>query len=412
MALGNSIRFTLATVVRRSALVALVAAGLMPLAASAAGWWSSSTPAPAAPSNSYGMKQAEPSMTDRFSASVKKGTSAVTDFVNPKTNKHVPMDTAPAKPDAELYVTMARLQERSGHWDKAASEYDKALKLDSKYLPALIGYAHLKDGHGDFDGATKLYQRAIKSHPKEAGLYNDLGLSYQRRGTLKDAEKSLMKAVELRPDRKLYRNNLATVQFELGKPQEALNQLVVANGHAVGHYNLGFLFGRAGQPQQALAEFQQALVHDPGMVEAQDWIAHLTQRYAAQPAPQQQQQQQMVHAPAPVAAVQPPSGYAPQVAPPAAVPVSDPRAVASRNWVPQAPPAQPVQAVQRNAGQGAGQPLANAPVPSQPYAPVAAPATAGVPQRTVQHVARHYPLQIPRRTATGKSAAAMAPMPQ
>ena len=352
-------------------------------------------------------------MTERFSASVKKGTGAVTDFVNPKTNKHVPPDTERAKPDAELYVTMARLQERSGHWDKAASEYDKALKLNSKYLPALLGYAHLKDGHGDFDGATKLYQRAIKAHPKEAGLYNDLGLSYQRRGMLNDAAKSLAKAVELRPDRKLYRNNLATVLFDLGKPQESLSQLVVANGQAVGHYNLGFLFGRAGQPQQALVEFRQALAHDPGMVEAHDWIAHLTQRYAVQPAPQQQQQaqpqqQQMVYTQGPAVAAQAPAGYAPQVTSPAAAPVTDPR-VAARNFMPQPPQSQPAQ---QYVGQSAGQPLPNVPEPSRPYTPVAAPATASVPQRTIQHVARRYPMQIPHRTASSGPSAAVAPMPQ
>lgn len=354
-------------------------------------------------------------MTDRFSASVKKGAGAVTAFVTPKPSpKHTAESTEAAKPDAELYVTMARLQERAGHWDKAASEYDKALKLDSKYLPALVGYAHLKDGHADFDGATKLYQKAIKLHPKEAGLYNDLGMSYQRRGMLKESAQSLSKAIELRPDRKLYRNNLATVLVDLGKPQEALNQLVAANGQAVGHYNLGFLLGRAGQPQMALAEFQQALVHDPGMVEAQDWIAHLTQRYAVPPGQQQQQQQQqqVAYAPGPGPVAAAPPAVAPPLAPPAVRPPTyDPSAanVAARNWAPQPPPAQPQGTY---AGPNPGQPLQVAPQPSRPFTRQIVPAVSAAPQRKIEQVARRYPLQIPRRSTSAEQAAAVAPMPQ
>ena len=60
----------------------------------------------------------------------------------------------------------------------------------------------------------------MKKHSKDASVHNDLGLCYHRRGMLPEATKALQKAVELKPDSKLYRNNLAAVYVDQGKNKE------------------------------------------------------------------------------------------------------------------------------------------------------------------------------------------------
>ena len=84
-------------------------------------------------------------------------------------------------------------------------------------------------------------------------------------------------AAELNADSKLYRNNLAAVYVDQGKYKEALKQLTMAHGEAVGHYNLGYYLTQKNQPELALAEFRQASEKDPNLAPAQQWIAKLSQ---------------------------------------------------------------------------------------------------------------------------------------
>src|SRR6185436_13637466 len=112
-------------------------------------------------------------------------------------------------------------------------QYEKALEQDPKDLAALLGYARLRDRQGDLEGATRLYEKAAITHPTEAAPHNDLGLCLHRRGMLKQSAASLSKAVTLRPNRPLYRNNLADVLVAMGKPDEAFRQLIAANPPAI-----------------------------------------------------------------------------------------------------------------------------------------------------------------------------------
>ena len=108
-------------------------------------------------------------------------------------------------------------------------------------------------------------------------MHNDLGLCYHRRGMLPEATKELARAVELNPDSKLYRNNLAAVYVDQGKYSEALRQLTMAHGEAVGHYNLGYFLTQKNQPELAKIEFQKAAEADPQLVPAQQWLARLAE---------------------------------------------------------------------------------------------------------------------------------------
>ncbi|HEX4150545.1 MAG TPA: tetratricopeptide repeat protein, partial [Pirellulales bacterium] len=73
------------------------------------------------------------------------------------------------------------------------------------------------DRQGDLVQAMKYYKQAIASHPNQATAYNDQGLCHARQEQYAESVACLKKAVELQPDRALYRNNLATVQVEMGQ---------------------------------------------------------------------------------------------------------------------------------------------------------------------------------------------------
>ena len=182
----------------------------------------------------------------------------------------------PPKPGPDLYVATARVYEKNGDASAAAVQYQKALDADPNNLPALLGFAALHDGQQEYGDADKLYQEAIKRHPKDAAVFNDRGLSYQRRGHLDEAARSLAKAIELQPDKPLYRNNMATLLVAMHRPNEALDQLTAVHGPAVAHYNLAILLHRKGNDQEAQYHFAQAAQIDPSMRAAREWADRLS----------------------------------------------------------------------------------------------------------------------------------------
>jgi tetratricopeptide (TPR) repeat protein len=184
------------------------------------------------------------------------------------------------KPEAspELMVATARVYERTGNYEAAAGEYEKALKKTPNDVATILSYAHLLDHEGKLADATQMYQRAIKTNPHEPAAYNDLGLCLARRGMMKDSSQALAKAVEMQPERELYRNNYASVLVEMKRVDEALVQLKAAHPEAVAQYNLAVMLQQHNQDALAYDHFRRALELDPGFAQAREWTQRLTAR--------------------------------------------------------------------------------------------------------------------------------------
>ena len=187
----------------------------------------------------------------------------------------ISLATKTTPPNAALYVSLAKLQERSNNTAAAVEEYNKALDADPKDLPALLGLARLYDRQGRYDEAIKLYRTAVELHPENAAVMNDYGLCLARSSKIKDSAVALRRAVALDPEKVLYRNNLATVLVELGRDDEAYETLVTAHGEAIAHYNVGYLLNKKDAPESKAAayeHFQAAAQLKPGFKEAQQWV--------------------------------------------------------------------------------------------------------------------------------------------
>jgi Tfp pilus assembly protein PilF len=220
---------------------------------------------------------AQPSWTEQMGDSIKSGAAKMTAFVTRKPEvPGEPEKELNHKPGPGVMVALAQIAEKQGNLEEAEIHYRKALDLDPNCLAALVGYAHLEDGRNNFEAARKLYLKALKKHGAEPSVHNDLGLCYHRHGMLPQATKSLEKAIELQPARKLYHDNLAAVLVEQDRKEEALKQLVVAHGEAIGNYNLAFLLAQKPNKSIAVPYFQHALALDPSLVQAQQWIAQLS----------------------------------------------------------------------------------------------------------------------------------------
>ncbi|MGE0610066.1 MAG: tetratricopeptide repeat protein [Pirellulales bacterium] len=243
-----------------------------------------------------------PSSWSKFTAAVSKpfkSDPAVASTPPADANDPTSVFAKPKQFDANFYVSVAAVQERGNNAKAAAASYEKALKQDAKHVPALMGYARLMDRQNSFTEATALYQRADQAQPKDAAICNDWGLCLARQGhaeqspqRLQQAAQRLEQAVKLQPDKKLYRNNLATVLVDIGRPQEAYAHLAAVHPADVAHYNVGYLLSQTNQPQAAAEQFALALQKNPQLAEARQWLNAINQQQAiaaAQSAPRVEQ---------------------------------------------------------------------------------------------------------------------------
>jgi tetratricopeptide (TPR) repeat protein len=208
-------------------------------------------------------------MGDAITSPFKKSTTNQASKKTP--DDSISLASKNAAPSGSLYVSLAKLQERSGNTAAAVEEYNKALDAEPNFLPALLGLARLYDRQGRYDDALKLYRTAAEAHPQNASAQNDLGLCLARSGKLNESTAALRKAMTLEPGKVLYRNNLATVLVEQNKADEAYQVLVGAHGEAVAHYNVGFLLNKRDQKPEALSHFLAAAKLDPNLREAKQW---------------------------------------------------------------------------------------------------------------------------------------------
>jgi Tfp pilus assembly protein PilF len=262
------------------------------------------------------------SWTDSITSGFKKLGDSLTPKKSPP--KESPANTGSslktkAKPGPELYVALAHLYEDAGKLADADAQYQLALKKQKDYLPALLGYAWLKEQLGLPNDAIGLYQRAANAYPDQPSVHSNMGLCYARQRRFDEAMTAMNRAVQLAPKNPLYRNNIAAVFVEQGQLREAFEHLKQVHGNAGAYYNIGYLLNKRGKTQAAQQFFALALQADPSMTSARQWTEHLQKtngeaRVAQRPAPM----------PPVSASLAPPAAQKPRVAPPIAAPVAAP----------------------------------------------------------------------------------------
>ncbi len=143
----------------------------------------------------------------------------------------------------------------NGEKIKAKAAFEQALKIDPDNIEALLGLGRLLTEMGDYDSCRKLFQKAIELKPDYYAPYASMGISYYKTsardsvkwfdkalelnpeaddvyslrgyalnvlGDTEEAEKSLRKAISIRPDHSDYHQNLANVLVVESKITEAL----------------------------------------------------------------------------------------------------------------------------------------------------------------------------------------------
>ena len=147
-------------------------------------------------------------------------------------------------------------------------------KIDEQFLDA---YSFLRAGManertGNYDGAVRIYRRALQIEPDNVELLNALGFSLFQQGKSQEAVVALQKALEVDPKHAKAHNNMALASIDLGEFELAeahyRESLAIEPQPAI-YNDLGFVLERMGLSEDATAAYRKALELDPKSSAAQ-----------------------------------------------------------------------------------------------------------------------------------------------
>jgi tetratricopeptide (TPR) repeat protein len=132
--------------------------------------------------------------------------------------------------------------------------------------------AIVADAREQLPEAMAEYQAALRHDPKDARVYNKLGLIWSRSGKFDNAIASFRKSIQLNPLNNVARFNLGVTLMQLEKYGEGLTELrEVLRLHprdAATHFCMGFAYLYSGQPGEAVGRFREGLRYKPDDAEA------------------------------------------------------------------------------------------------------------------------------------------------
>jgi superkiller protein 3 len=183
-----------------------------------------------------------------------------------------------------LHYHAAKVFESNNSLEVAARHYQDAIAKAPQDARLHTAYARLLDRAGRFTDAEAEYRKAIELNPKDASALNDLAMCNNRQQRWDAAVSLLQQAIQKDPGNPLYRNNLALVLIDAGRPVDAFNQMASVHGEAGAHYNLGYMLLDRGKRQEAEQHFARALELNPQLAQARQMLEYVQLGQVAQQA--------------------------------------------------------------------------------------------------------------------------------
>jgi tetratricopeptide (TPR) repeat protein len=138
-------------------------------------------------------------------------------------------------------------------------------------LDSLIKRAESLVARKQYDDAIDTYMKCLALSPRDATLYNRLGVAYHRKQDLGLARNNYEKAVKLDPGYAEALNNLGTIAFTEKKYSKAIRYyrkaVKLKPETATMHYNLASAWFAKEKYDEAFREYQIAFTQDPELLE-------------------------------------------------------------------------------------------------------------------------------------------------
>jgi tetratricopeptide (TPR) repeat protein len=173
-------------------------------------------------------------------------------------------------------VCLAMLNEGTGHYEEAASEFQLALDFDPTYDFAYRGLASSYEHLGRMELAEQTYKKAIQAHPEIPSNYARLGSLYAQEARYSQAAEQYKKAVAIAPDAAPYWSSLGGTYLVAGKYPEAedsLKKAISLQPSYEAYTNLGDTYFLERKFPEAISAFEQSVVLGERQIQAHGNLA-------------------------------------------------------------------------------------------------------------------------------------------
>jgi len=166
---------------------------------------------------------------------------------------------------AEGHLCLGTIENGTGHFERAAEEFQQAVQLDPVNDQA---YRHLAEAYqnlNQLDKAEETFKRSISVRPEYWRGYNALGGFYFGQAEYEKAQAMFEKAISLKPSDYSDYSNVGAVLLYEGKDEEAtqaLEKSIAIRPSYYAYQNLGVAYLRLHKFDQAVRTTQEALKLD------------------------------------------------------------------------------------------------------------------------------------------------------
>jgi serine/threonine-protein kinase len=144
---------------------------------------------------------------------------------------------------------------------------ERALGLDRRLGPAHACLGTLDSASGQYEKAVTEFGRALEAEPTNDDAYRGLAEAYERMGDLAQAEKTYQRAIDLRPHYWVGYSWMGAFYFHqsrFGDAAAMFNQVVaLVPDNIRGYYNLGAALNGQGRYNEAIAAIQHSIDIQP-----------------------------------------------------------------------------------------------------------------------------------------------------
>ena len=181
----------------------------------------------------------------------------------------------PAQPDLRLELGFAYMREDA--WEKARAAFDAAAERDAQSALARIAAACCAERLGDLEGAAARLTGAANLAADDGAVYFGLGYCCERLSRPPEAANHYRRAIRTCPTFRAARERLAALHLVAGQLDEAIEQyreMVVEDpGDVDLHLTLASLLLHRSDPLGAVDEYERALTIEPDNWQARDDLA-------------------------------------------------------------------------------------------------------------------------------------------
>ncbi|MEN3330727.1 MAG: protein O-mannosyl-transferase [Blastocatellia bacterium] len=165
------------------------------------------------------------------------------------------------------------------YWASELLLFQHGLTVAPASRIARTGLANVLSDRGYFDAAVGMFNEVIERYPTNWKAINNLGCTYLKMGSFNEAEATLRRGIDIKPnDAKQYISLSVALQElnRLPEAEHAAEYAISLDGSGYGfHYQLGDVLEAQGRLAEALVAYQREAASHPDFAEASEKIAAL-----------------------------------------------------------------------------------------------------------------------------------------